>query len=216
MYKYRTKNKYVQQKCWAFFINKRKDYIMALSQVAIASAALVKIGAAPINSLTDNTAEAEVANNLYTIVRDGVLSSHPWSFATKQIALARLEEEPVADYDSSFQLPSDFLRALSAGVGDRGRGIDYRITADKLHANGDEINLTYICVPNESEFPPFFEQALIAKLSADFCIPLTENSSRTELLNKLAENEFKKAKLIDSQQDTVNSIEDFTLIDSRN
>lgn len=189
---------------------------MALSQVAIASAALVKIGASPINSLTDDTAEADVANNLYTIARNGILSAHPWAFATKQVSLARLEEEPVADYDSAFQLPSDFLRALSAGVGDRGRGIEYRITADKLHANADEINLTYIYIPNESSFPPFFEQALIARLSAEFCIPLTENSSRSELLHKFAETEFRKAKLIDSQQDTVNSIEDFSLIDARN
>jgi hypothetical protein len=193
----------------------RKDYKMALSQVQITSAALIKIGAAPIQSFTDDTAEAEIANNLYTIVRDGILSSHPWSFATKQVALARLETDPIADYDASFQLPSDFLRALSAGVGSRGQGIDYRITADKLHANADEINLTYIYIPNESEFPPFFEQALIAKLAADFCIPLTENSSRSELLAKFAEAEFKKAKLIDSQQDTVNVIEDFTLIDTR-
>lgn len=194
----------------------RKELNMALSQISLASAALIKIGATPINSMTEGTAEAEIANNLYTIVRDGILSSHPWSFATKQVALARLENNPIADYDSSFQLPPDFLRALSAGVGDRGQGIDYRITADKLHANADEINLTYIYVPNESEFPAFFEQALIAKLSAEFCIPLTENSSRSELLHKLAESEFKKAKLIDSQQDTVNSIEDFSLIDARN
>jgi len=188
---------------------------MALSQVSLISAALVKIGAAPINSLTDDSVEAEISTNIYEIVRNNILSAHPWSFATKQVSLARLEENPVADYDASFQLPSDFLRALSAGVGDKGQGLRYRITADKLHANSDEINLTYICVPNESEFPPFFDSALIARLSAELCIPITENSSRSEMLFKLADKEFQKAKLIDSQQDTINSIQDFTLIDVR-
>ncbi|MCT4574833.1 MAG: hypothetical protein OIF36_00555 [Alphaproteobacteria bacterium] len=189
---------------------------MALSQVSIASAALIKVGAMPINSFNDNTAEAEIVNTLYPIVKRAILSSHPWSFATKQTSLARLQQNPIADYDSSFQLPSDFLRALSAGVGDRGQGIYYRIAGDQIHANADELNLTYIFSPDESSFPPFFEQALIAKLSAELCIPLTENTSRAQALQKIADYEFKKAKAIDSQQDTPNSFNDFSLINVRN
>lgn len=189
---------------------------MTLSPEQLTSAALIKIGAMLITSFTDDSTEAEIASNLYAISRNGVLSAHPWSFATEQAILTKLEESPIADYDYSFTLPDGFLRALSAGTGDMGKGAEYRITGNKLHAHSEDINLTYIRIPDESEFPPFFEQALIAKLAAEFCIPITENSSRSELLHKLAENEFKKAKLIDSQQDTVNAIEDFTLIDVRN
>jgi len=164
---------------------------MALTNINLISTALMKIGASPITSISEDSAEAEVASNLYDAIKNSILSAHPWSFATKQISLTKSEvNEPIADYDASFDLPSDFLRALSAGTGDNGQGLTYRITGDKIHANADEINLTYIFAPNESEFPPFFNSALIAKLSAEFCIPLTENSSRTEILSKLAENEF--------------------------
>ncbi len=109
---------------------------------------------------------------------------------------------PLADYSYAFQLPNDFLRALSVGNGGRGRGLDFRIHQDRLHANAPDIILTYIFRPNEGELPPYFEQALITRLSAEFCIPLTENTSRSETLYKLATQEFINAKRIDSQQDT--------------
>ncbi len=67
---------------------------MPLSQVALASRALIRIGAAPINSFEDDTAEAEIANILFDSAQDALLSSYPWSFATGQIALPQLSEPP--------------------------------------------------------------------------------------------------------------------------
>ena len=55
---------------------------MALSAVALAGRALLKIGAAAIQSFEEKSAEAEVAGALYAPVRDALLSSYPWSFAT--------------------------------------------------------------------------------------------------------------------------------------
>ncbi|HEX9703096.1 MAG TPA: hypothetical protein VGA19_09600 [Rhodospirillales bacterium] len=188
---------------------------MALSGIALSSRALIKLGAATIASFEEGTAEAEVAANLYPSIRDALLSAHPWSFATAQSVLPRLAAEPVADYASAFQLPADFLRALSAGPGGRGRGIDYRIAERRLHADADQVVLTYIFRPAEPDFPPFFDQALIARLAAEFCIPLTESTTRAEALHKLAEHEFQRAKMIDSQQDSPGRIEDFSLVEVR-
>jgi hypothetical protein len=67
----------------------------------------------------------------------------------------------------------------------------------------------------EEDFPPFFDQALISRLSAEFCIPLTENTSRAEMLQRLADLEFRRARMIDGQQDSQPGFEDFTLIDAR-
>lgn len=188
---------------------------MALSAIALCSRALLKIGASTIASFDEGTAEAEVAANLYPSIRDALLSSHPWNFATGQIALARLSASPVADYDFAFQLPGDFLRALSAGVTGRGRGLDYRIAESRLHCDSEQVVLTYVFRPAEMDFPPFFDAALIARLAAEFCAPITESTSRAELLFKLAEDEYRRAKLIDGQQDTPKSIESFPLVDVR-
>lgn len=188
---------------------------MALSDIALCSRALIRLGANPISSFSDGSAEAEIAGALYGPARDGLLSAHPWNFATSQVALNQLQEAPLADYSYAFQLPNDFLRALSAGSGIRGRGLTYRIFGGTLHTNATEVLLTYIYQVDEASFPPFFDMALIAHLTAEFCIPLTENTSRASLYFDLAEDQYKRAKQVDSQQDTPKSIDDFSLVDVR-
>jgi hypothetical protein len=188
---------------------------MSLTALALCSRALLRIGAQPVASLDEGTAEAEVAANLYAPTRDALLSAHPWSFATGQASLPRLAARPQADLAYAYQLPPGFLRALSAGTGDRGRGMPYRLHEDRLHADAEAVVLTYIFRADESSFPPFFAQALVARLAAEFCLPLTESASRAELLFRLADSELRSARLIDSQQDTPRGIEDFPLVSVR-
>lgn len=188
---------------------------MALNDVALCSRALIRIGASPITSFTDGSAESEIAGALYAPTRDALLSAYRWSFATGQVALTQLSSAPVADYQYAYQLPNDFLAAISAGTATKGRGLNYRIARGALHCNAPEVVLTYIFRPDESEFPPYFDQALIAKLSAEFTIPVTESTSRAETHYDLADKEYKTARQIDAQQDTPSRIERFSLIDAR-
>jgi hypothetical protein len=188
---------------------------MALNDVALCSRALIRIGAAPITSFSDGTAEATIAGALYAPVRDALLSAYPWSFASGQVTLNLLETPPLADYQYAFQLPNDFLRAMSAGIGAKGRGLSYRIARGQLHANSETVVLSYVFRPEEEEFPPYFDQALIARLSAEFTIPVTENTSRAEAHFRMAEAEFQRARQIDAQQATPKKLENFTLVDVR-
>ncbi len=188
---------------------------MALSALVLCSRALLKLGAAPVASLEEGTAEAEIAANLYPHVRDAMLSAHPWSFATGQASLPRLVAKPVADYAFAFQLPPGFLRALSAGSGGAGRGISYRIHESRLHADSQAVTLTYVFRPEEADFPPFFTEALVARLSAEFCLPLTESTGRAETLYRLAEQSLRAARLADSQQATTKALDGFPLIMAR-
>ena len=188
---------------------------MALTAVALCSRALLRLGAQPVASLDEGTAEAEVAANLYAPTRDALLSAHPWSFATGQTGLPRLSSTPQGDMAHAFQLPTGFLRALSAGQGGRGGGMAYRLLEDRLHTDSTSVTLTYIFRPDESAFPPFFAQALVARLAAEFCLPLTDSASRAEMLFRLAEGEMRGARLIDSQQHTPRAIEHFPLVDVR-
>ncbi|MCB1530922.1 MAG: hypothetical protein H6853_04805 [Rhodospirillales bacterium] len=188
---------------------------MALNDVGLCSRALIRIGAAPITSFDDGSAESEIAGALFAPTRDALLSSYPWTFASGQVSLTKLSVPPEADYQNSFQLPNDYLRAISAGSGGRGRGVNYRISRGTVHTDSEEIVLSYIFRPEEEEFPPYFDAALIARLAAEFTIPVTENTSRAEALYRLAEKEFARARQIDAQQDSPNRIENFTLIDVR-
>ena len=75
--------------------------------------------------------------------------------------------------------------------------------------------MTYIFRPAEIDFPPFFDQALIARLAAEFCIPLTESTSRADALYRLADQALQRAKTIDAQQETPGRIDDFSLVEVR-
>jgi hypothetical protein len=194
---------------------------MPVSDIALCGAALIRLGAEPITAFEEGTAEADIAGALYPVVRDGLLSAYPWSFATAQRALAQLSGVPVADFAFAYQLPADFLRALSLGIGGpgrtlpAGRGAEYRIHERRIHTNVEMPVLTYVFRPAESGFPPYFDKALTDKLSAEFCLPITENTARADLLHKLAEQSFQQAKTADAQGQSPGRIEDFALIDAR-
>jgi hypothetical protein len=188
---------------------------MAISQIDLCSRALVKLGANSISSFEDGTLEAEVAASLYPIVRDSLLSAHPWNFATKYANLPVMADAPLAEYSYAFPLPSDCLRAISAGTGSRARGVEYKIIGGELHTDADDIVLCYIGRPEEADFPAFFAAALIARLAAEFCIPLTDSTSRWDSLGKVATVEFQRARLIDAQEETPAALEDFSLLEDR-
>ncbi len=188
---------------------------MALNSIELCSSALIKLGANSISSFEDGTAEARVAARLYPLVRDAMLSAYPWTFATKQAELARLASAPVTDFCYAYQLPNDFLNALSAGGHGRGRGFVYQIVNRQLHTNAGSLVLTYVFRPSEGDFPAYFCPALATRLAAEFCLPLTEDTARANRFTRLAEDELKLAKLVDSQQDTPPKVEDFTLVEAR-
>jgi hypothetical protein len=179
---------------------------MSLTKIGLCSRALLKIGANTLSSFDDGSAEAEVAENLYPGVVDALLSSYPWSFATAQMRLPKLAVQPIADFAYAYQLPGDFLRALSVGTGGNSRGVSYRIQEKRLHTDMDGIVLTYIFRPEPTEFPPYFSQCLITHLAAEFCLPLTESASRGEAILRQGEKDLQKARTIDAQQQTPQTI----------
>ncbi len=188
---------------------------MSLTDVEICSVALVKIGASEISSFDDETFEADVARRLYEVTLRGLVASHPWHFSMAEAELDPVAEPAVGGFSYVFALPVDLLRIVSAGAGSRARGLDYRLSGNRLHAASSRVVLRYQRRPETAAFPPFFVQALIARLAAEFCLPLTEGTSRADALYKLASAEHKVARLIDSQQAMPRAVEDFTLIAAR-
>lgn len=61
---------------------------MALrTELQIANAALRKLGAEEVSSLSDTSKEAQVMNSRIGPAKQAVLRDHPWNFATRRIAL---------------------------------------------------------------------------------------------------------------------------------
>lgn len=188
---------------------------MTYTKIDLCARALVKLGASAIASFEEETAEAQVCAQLYEPTLESLLAAYPWRFALKKTTLARLIDKPSADYQYAFQVPKDCVRVLSAGNGFKSQGIDYKIVGKTLHTNANKVIISYISKLDESNFPVFFCNALIAKLAAEMCLPLTESTSRTEYMYKRFEEELKTAKLTDSQQDIAPCFQDFSLIEVR-
>ena len=183
--------------------------------IALCSKALIKLGAKSITSFEEETAEAEVANQLYESTLQNLLASYPWRFALTQKNLARLTESPISDYQYAFQLPNDCVRVLSAGQNIKSSGLNYKIVGQKLYTNAPAVVLNYIRRPEENSFPAFFTDALIGKLAAEFCLPLTESTTRTDYIKKLSDISISAARLVDAQQNINSSFQDFSLIEVR-
>jgi len=188
---------------------------MSYTKIDLCSCALVKLGASAIASFNEATAEAKACLQLYEPTLESLLGAYPWRFALEKVELPRLVSVPTADYKYAYQLPNNCVRILSAGNGNRSQGLKYKIVGKNLHTNAESVVISYITRPDESMFPPFFCSALIAKLAAELCLPLTESTSRTEYMCGKAEEEFKMAKLTDSQQDVPVCFQDFSLIEVR-
>jgi hypothetical protein len=188
---------------------------MVARNVEICNMALIGIGAQTIQSFDDTSAEARAAAALYPMVRDQVLSSHPWEFAVATRALDPLAVAPIADFQYAFQVPPDALRLLAVGIAAQSAGIRYERYSQQILCDYDAILLRYISRPPEDMFPVYFVPALVAALAADFVIPLTESTSRYETLVKAADLKLRMARLIDSQSSSSAALQDFSLIDVR-
>ncbi|WP_366658494.1 hypothetical protein [Fodinicurvata sp. EGI_FJ10296] len=189
---------------------------MALSAVALCSRALLKLGAEAISSFNDSAAEAEIASALYAPVRDAQLASHPWRFATTYLKLNRLPTAPAAGYPYAYQLPDRFLRAVGLGSGSsRADTEPFAIAGRQLLAEHPSPVLTYIYRPDEEDTPSYFDQVMIARLAAEFCLSLTESPTRARMLAQAADDEIRRARQIDSQQATTQAIRSFPLIEVR-
>ena len=188
---------------------------MTYTKIDLCSRALIKLGAQTIASFDEATAEAKVCSQLYEPTLESLLAAYPWRFALEKAQLPRLVQTPQADYQYAYQLPHNCVRVLSAGNSDRSQGLKYKIVGNMLHTNSEQVIISYISRPDETAFPPFFSNALIAKLAAEMCLPLTESTTRTDYMYNRAEEEFKTAKLTDSQQDVPSCFQDFSLIEVR-
>lgn len=64
-----------------------------ISKITICNLALAQLGQAPISSLTQEDEKARRLNLFYEPVRDEVLRSHNWGFATAEEPLALVEKQ---------------------------------------------------------------------------------------------------------------------------
>jgi hypothetical protein len=171
---------------------------VAVSSTAICNSALIKVGAERIISLDDDNPRAVLMKEQFEKIRDELLYSHPWNFATKRQELALLTTAPDSNFSYQFQLPNDCLRVVETDLEGANR---WRVEGRKLLCDFSEIHIAFISNDIDyADYTPAFVEALACKIAADVAYSLVQNASLKELLMKEAEMKLRLARSFDAQE----------------
>lgn len=187
---------------------------MAASEVSICSNALLLMGAQTISSFDEDSDRARLASNLWESTRNDVLRSHPWNCCVKRVALAPDTAAPAFDWDYQFTLPSDYLRLLS--VGEAGSEADFKIESGKLLSDENPCYLRYVWRnDNPVTWDDMLVHAMTLAMAAAMAYGVTQSASlRDSMLGEL-EKHMKRARAVDGQDDTPDTLGDTPLLNSR-
>lgn len=156
---------------------------MPSSAVDICNSALIRLGAARIDSLSGNSQEAVLCNEQYEKVRDMVLRSHPWRFALKRAQLAALPTTPAFEYSKQYQVPTDCLRIIEM---DGQEQYNWVVEGDALLTDIDTCLVRYIKKETDvTKYDSFFSETLAVALAYNLTFSLVQSiDMRNDMLKE--------------------------------
>jgi hypothetical protein len=172
------------------------------SDTQICNLALLRLGAASITSLTDNTPEAKLCNILFDDMVDEVIMEGSWSSTIKRVALVKTTNTPAYGFTDEFQLPTSpfCLKVLEINEATTGT-YDFRIEGDKLLANVSTVSIKYVArLTNTGEFDPMLKRAIVSRLAAELAYPITGSQSVTKDMFALYKQHVQEGLAIDGTQ----------------
>jgi len=170
----------------------------------VVNVALRRVGAERITSLTDGSKSANVANDIYAGVRDDLLRSHPWNFATKRQQLSQSATAPAFEFDFAYPVPSDWLRTVSVHDNDAGYGTVYyrmeQVGAQRcIVTSASQVWLRYVYrMTDPNAMAADFLTAWEYALAKDFAIPLAGSDTLFQLMEAKARQTLNKARSSDA------------------
>lgn len=182
------------------------------SQVSICNMALRQLGAARISAIDEDVEPARILNDVYDDIRNEVLRTHPWNFASIRVALVVTADTPAFDYTYSFQLPADCLRVIRMSDTD----IEFKIEEDRLLTNESTAKILYVKKTTDvSLYDAGFITALATRLAAEIAYPITNSEVLAQNKYKEYLEKLKLAKTMDAQEGSVEPIDDSSWDDDR-
>lgn len=173
---------------------------LAISEVSICNAALVKLGQDLISSLTQDTKNARLCNNAYYRLRNKVLEDGKWKFATKTVELPSIDGDvftPPLDWQYAFQLPVDFLKMVR---GDDWK-LEYEIVDGYLCANFDPVTIKYVWEnTNTQQYSYAFAECLSWRIAAELAYACTNSTTVAETMMKGYDMDLKTARYNDAHK----------------
>ena len=193
---------------------------MALTDVKVASRALVLIGADTISDFDQNpsTTESTVAKNLYEGFVEAALSKYRWRFATGQQDLSRLSSVPEARWDAAYQMPASPPIIVLHAVTVQNEPIKYDRYENHIYCDAsdtDVVTADYTYRVETLYWPPYFTEYVVYKIAAVFASYIAQNADLASTLNAQAQLYFREAKTVEAQQQTTRQVVSRRLINVR-
>lgn len=142
------------------------------TKIGIISNALILLGEKPLNALNDNRYGATVGANLFEMIYENELQSNRWRFAMAKVALSKLTNVPLNEWQFAYQLPAEML--LPIGVFPI---CDYEIYAEHLYTDAASVALDMMFKPAVGDIPAYFATLLTYRLARDMAKPITESGT---------------------------------------
>lgn len=188
---------------------------MASTEVAICNMALGRIGhSQSITTLADNTTEARACSRFYDDIRDYILASHHWRFATRRSDLTLATGVERNGWGYAYELPSDFIADQHIYAGARPSlvpgsmripyAIEHHLDGSDdigiLLTDDDAPELVYTArIETVSRFPPHFVSALVWHLASELALELTKKADVANGMLQRAGLELARAIAIDAR-----------------
>ena len=193
-----------------------------LSEVSICNQALHWLGQNKITSFEDQSTTAELCRDNYPILRDTLLESCHWVFAT---ARDKSETQNRDEFDVAFShtMPLGWLAVYQ--VYDLIRSSDpaswrpdrsWRREGEFILSNSELVYMRgTVRVTDTGKFTSLFSQALAARIALDLCIPITNNLKLQGSMAELFAIKLAEAKTGDGVQGRSDVIQSNRYIDAR-
>jgi len=186
------------------------------SDVAIANAALRKLGHSPITSFSEDSKAGRLANERFAEIRDELLSRHPWNFALKRGSLAASSTAPEWGYSFKYPLPTDYIRVFEVNGEDEGAG-KWKVEDGHIVTNlSAPLEILYVYrVSDANRMTSGFRAALAEVLSFEWAEDITGDDTVVEKKERSSAIAVAQARSNDGQEGIPDRIESDDWIDSR-
>lgn len=185
------------------------------SKIEIANRALVRLGAARISSLDENSANARAVKDAFDFVAEEVMASHTWNSITTRTSLAKLSEDPLWEYEKQYPLPGDYLRMVEIDSIDPDEPWaveQFKDSSNNIHKVllvdlATPVNIRYVRnETNTGRWGIHLASTVAARLSVELVEQLGKSGRTREQMERMHERVFAQARKVDAQEGGVHAI----------
>lgn len=178
-------------------------------KLAVWKQALIHLGSAPINTLTDAVVSVNVFNNAWPGVVEEAFSAGDWNFAKATVELvASVSGVASPGHAYVYDYPASYMRTVAVSPDTRFL-TPFNSFLDEgslLHSNTTPIYIRYISNVNMDDanigtWPTMFWRYVAVKLAYETCERITQSTTREAVLNKLLTKALRRAKSVDARNE---------------